>query len=90
MSDNKDERQQREEVKSNLRKILKKRWFYPAVYLCAAALIMTGVLWLQSSHSNNQAKRKRRMTLYTSKTSKRILSTVQKKSLNGRWRIKTL
>lgn len=57
MSDHKDERQQREEVKSNLRKFLKKRWFYPAVYLCAAALIMTGVLWLQSSHSNNQAKK---------------------------------
>lgn len=42
------------EAKSNLRKLSRKRWFYPAVYLCVAALVMASVLWIEKG-SNNQA-----------------------------------
>lgn len=47
-----------EEQISKLRKLSRKRWFYPAVYLCAAAIVMIGSLWIQHSMSDNQQKDK--------------------------------
>ncbi len=42
-----------------LRKWTGKKWFYPAVYLCLAAVIMSGVLWYQmDGGSTNQANTK--------------------------------
>ncbi|KGX90966.1 M23 family metallopeptidase [Pontibacillus marinus] len=38
--------------KNNWKRILRKKWFFPSVYLVAAALILTGVLWYQSSLTN--------------------------------------
>lgn len=54
----KNKRDPREETKGSLRKISKRRWFYPALYLCVAALIMTGVLWYQLGGTENQADKK--------------------------------
>ncbi|TCP20266.1 stage II sporulation protein Q [Scopulibacillus darangshiensis] len=53
----KNKRNPREESEGNLRKLSKKRWFYPALYLCVAALIMTAVLWFQLDDSKNQANK---------------------------------
>jgi stage II sporulation protein Q len=47
---------QEEQQISKMRKLSRKRWFYPAVYLCAAAIVMIGSLWIQHSMSNNQHK----------------------------------
>jgi len=38
--------------KNNWKRILRKKWFFPSVYLVAAALILTGVLWYQNSLTN--------------------------------------
>jgi len=53
-----DKKIPQEEKMSRLRKLSKKRWFYPAVYLCAAAIVMIGSLWIQHSMSDNQHKDK--------------------------------
>ncbi|MDX8047619.1 M23 family metallopeptidase [Gracilibacillus sp. S3-1-1] len=34
--------------KNSWKRIFKKKWFFPAVYLAVAALLLTGVLWYQS------------------------------------------
>ncbi|GAA0487185.1 stage II sporulation protein spoIIQ [Salinibacillus aidingensis] len=34
---------------SGWRKLVRKKWFYPAVYLTFAALVLTGVLWYQNA-----------------------------------------
>ncbi|MGP4038878.1 peptidoglycan DD-metalloendopeptidase family protein [Gracilibacillus sp. D59] len=39
--------------KKSWKRIFKKRWFFPAVYLAVAALLLTGVLWYQNA--SNQA-----------------------------------
>ncbi|EST12383.1 M23 family metallopeptidase [Sporolactobacillus laevolacticus] len=54
MTDNKDQKKLQEKELSGLRKLAKRRWFYPALYLCAASLILTGVLLFQM-HSSDQA-----------------------------------
>lgn len=65
MSDKKTTPQ--EEQISKLRKLTKKRWFYPAVYLCAAAVVMIGSLWIQHSMSDNQHKEKGQTALHQGK-----------------------
>jgi stage II sporulation protein Q len=45
----------REEEKnrsSRFKRFMKKRWVFPAIYIASAAIILTGVLWYQSSHNN--------------------------------------
>src|SRR3954447_3193136 len=48
----------REEEKNQssqgVKKLLKKRWAYPAIYIASAALILTGVLWFQNSSTNEK------------------------------------
>ncbi|MGV3488642.1 MAG: peptidoglycan DD-metalloendopeptidase family protein, partial [Tuberibacillus sp.] len=61
MSDKKTTPQ--EEQISKLRKLSRKRWFYPAVYLCAAAIVMIGSLWIQHSLSDNQNKDKGKVAM---------------------------
>lgn len=41
-------------VSKNWKRIFRKKWFFPAVYLMLAALILTGVLWYQNT-GNQQA-----------------------------------
>lgn len=55
MSDNKKTPQ--EEKTSKLRKLTRNRWFYPAVYLCAAAVVMITVLWVQNDMAGHQAQK---------------------------------
>jgi stage II sporulation protein Q len=50
-----DKKNPKEETQTNLRKIARKRWFYPAVYLCVAALVMCGVLWMENGIGNPKA-----------------------------------
>ena len=50
-----DKKNPQEETQTNLRKIARKRWFYPAVYLCVAALVMCGVLWMENGIGNQKA-----------------------------------
>ncbi|SHM61715.1 M23 family metallopeptidase [Gracilibacillus kekensis] len=35
--------------KNSWKRIFKKKWFFPAVYLAVAALVLTGVLWYQNA-----------------------------------------
>lgn len=42
----------------SFRKMTRKKWFYPAVYLCLAAIVMSGVLWYQFSGTTNQSASK--------------------------------
>ena len=56
----------REEEKNQssqgVKKLLKKRWAYPAIYIASAALILTGVLWFQNSSTNEQLIQKSLIT----------------------------
>ncbi|MCO7176329.1 peptidoglycan DD-metalloendopeptidase family protein [Sporolactobacillus kofuensis] len=56
MTDNKDQKKLQEKELSGLRKLAKRRWFYPALYLCAASLILTGVLLFQMHGSEQSSK----------------------------------
>lgn len=38
--------------KNNWKRLLRKKWFFPSVYLVVAALLLTGVLWYQNSLTN--------------------------------------
>ena len=48
----------REEEKNQssqgVKRLLKKRWAYPAIYIASAALILTVVLWFQNSSTNEK------------------------------------
>lgn len=57
MTENKDQKKSQEQELSGLRKLAKRRWFYPALYLCVAALVLTGVLFFQMRGAE-QAKQK--------------------------------
>ncbi|WEG13120.1 M23 family metallopeptidase [Pullulanibacillus sp. KACC 23026] len=48
-----DKRNPQEENLTKLRKVSRKRWFYPAIYLCVAALVMSGVLWMENGINKN-------------------------------------
>lgn len=47
MTENKDQKNSQEKELTGLRKLAKRRWFYPALYLGAASLVMTGMLLFQ-------------------------------------------
>lgn len=36
----------------SFKRLLKKRWVFPAIYIASAAIILTGVLWYQSASNN--------------------------------------
>lgn len=47
-----EEENKRSSQKSSVKRFFKKRWVFPAIYIASAAIILTGVLWYQSSSSN--------------------------------------
>lgn len=46
-----EEEKKRSSQNSSFKRFFKKRWVYPAIYIASAAIILTGVLWYQSSNS---------------------------------------
>lgn len=44
-------REEENKRSSRVKRFFKKRWIFPAIYIASAALILTGVLWYQSSNS---------------------------------------
>ncbi|WP_100486825.1 M23 family metallopeptidase [Sporolactobacillus pectinivorans] len=56
MTEKRDQKKLQEKELSGLRKLAKRRWFYPALYLCVASLILTGALLFQV-RGNDQAKK---------------------------------
>jgi stage II sporulation protein Q len=49
-------REEENKQSSRFRRFMKKRWVFPAIYIASAAIILTGVLWYQSSHNNATQK----------------------------------
>jgi stage II sporulation protein Q len=49
-------REEENKQSSRFRRFMKKRWVFPAIYIASAAIILTGVLWYQASHSNDTKK----------------------------------
>ena len=47
-----EEKKQASPANLGLRRMFRKRWVFPAIYLASAALILTGVLWFQNKDSN--------------------------------------
>ncbi|EKN66519.1 peptidase M23 [Neobacillus bataviensis LMG 21833] len=47
-----EEENKRSSQGSSVKRFFKKRWVFPAIYIASAAIILTGVLWYQSSSSN--------------------------------------
>ncbi len=47
-----EEENKRSSQSSSVKRFFKKRWVFPAIYIASAAIILTGVLWYQSSSSN--------------------------------------
>lgn len=47
-----EEKKQASPANLGLRRMLRKRWVFPAIYLASAALILTGVLWFQNKDSS--------------------------------------
>ncbi|WP_353948939.1 M23 family metallopeptidase [Sporolactobacillus sp. Y61] len=47
MTENKDQKKLQGKEQSGLRRLAGRRWFYPALYLCVASLILTGILFFQ-------------------------------------------
>src|SRR6478609_248705 len=45
--------EEKKQSSQGVKRLLKKRWAYPAVYIASAALILTGVLWFQNSSTND-------------------------------------
>ncbi|TKC16953.1 M23 family metallopeptidase [Robertmurraya kyonggiensis] len=46
-----EEEKKRSSQDSKLKRFMKKRWVYPAIYLASAAIILTAVLWYQNSNN---------------------------------------
>ncbi|KAF0819746.1 MULTISPECIES: M23 family metallopeptidase [unclassified Cytobacillus] len=44
-----EEEKKRSSQDSSFKKFMKKRWAFPAIYIASAAIILTGVLWYQTS-----------------------------------------
>jgi stage II sporulation protein Q len=44
-----EEEKKRSSQDSSFKRFMKKRWAFPAIYIASAAIILTGVLWYQSS-----------------------------------------
>ncbi|WP_027408001.1 M23 family metallopeptidase [Anoxybacteroides tepidamans] len=51
-----EEKKQPSPMKPSLRRALRKRWVFPAVYLTSAAIILAGALWFQNKHDGNSKK----------------------------------
>lgn len=47
-----EEENKRSSKSSSFKRFMKKRWVYPAVYIASAAIILTAVLWYQTSSNN--------------------------------------
>ncbi|MBY0123206.1 M23 family metallopeptidase [Bacillus sp. S/N-304-OC-R1] len=47
-----EEEKKRSSQNSSFKRFLKKRWAFPAIYIAAAAIILTGVLWYQNVNNN--------------------------------------
>lgn len=45
-------REEEKNQSSRWKKVLKKRWVYPAVYLACAALLISGIVWFQTANKN--------------------------------------
>ena len=46
-----EEENKRSSQSSSVKRFFKKRWVFPAIYIASAAIILTGVLWYQTSSS---------------------------------------
>jgi stage II sporulation protein Q len=46
-------REEENKQSSRFKRFMKKRWVFPAIYIASAAILLTGVLWYQGSHSNS-------------------------------------
>ncbi|WNS75254.1 M23 family metallopeptidase [Bacillus sp. DTU_2020_1000418_1_SI_GHA_SEK_038] len=46
-----EEEKKRSSQNSSFKRFLKKRWAFPAIYIAAAAIILTGVLWYQNANN---------------------------------------
>ncbi|WP_066070565.1 M23 family metallopeptidase [Neobacillus soli] len=46
-----EEENKRSSQSSSVKRFFKKRWVFPAIYIASAAIILTAVLWYQSSNS---------------------------------------
>ncbi|KGP71800.1 M23 family metallopeptidase [Pontibacillus yanchengensis] len=42
--------------KNNWKRVFRKKWFFPSVYLITAALLLAGVVWYQNSSTSDQAE----------------------------------
>jgi stage II sporulation protein Q len=58
LTENKNQKKLQEKELSGLRKLAKRRWFYPALYLCVASLILTGMLIYQVNGSSQTSSKK--------------------------------
>lgn len=47
-----EEEKKRSSQDSKVKRFMKKRWVYPAIYIASAAIILTAVLWFQNSNNN--------------------------------------
>jgi stage II sporulation protein Q len=48
-----EEEKKRSSQDSSMKRLFKKRWVFPAIYIASAAIILTAVLWYQTSSTNN-------------------------------------
>lgn len=46
-----EEEKKRSSQDSKMKRFMKKRWVYPAIYIASAAIILTAVLWFQNSNN---------------------------------------
>lgn len=51
-----EEETKRSSQDSSIKRFFKKRWVIPAIYIASAAIILTGVLWYQSSNDSSSNK----------------------------------
>ncbi|WP_442596850.1 peptidoglycan DD-metalloendopeptidase family protein [Neobacillus sp. D3-1R] len=51
-----EEEKKRSSQDSSFKRFFQKRWVFPAIYIASAAIILTAVLWYQTSSTNNAAK----------------------------------
>ncbi|MCQ6279912.1 M23 family metallopeptidase [Bacillus sp. EB600] len=47
-----EEENKRSSQSSSFKRFMKKRWVFPAIYIASAAIILTAVLWYQTSNNN--------------------------------------
>lgn len=64
MTENKNQKQLQEKELSGLRKLARRRWFYPALYLCVASLILTGMLIYQVNGTSQSSKKEQDQVVF--------------------------